>query len=62
MLSQYQLSLLGIDDPEMIIPSSTPKLIPNLFDKEKYIIHYRNLQLYLELGMQLKKVCRYIYN
>ena len=34
------------------------KLVPNLLDKTKYAVHYRNLQLYLELGMQLKKVHR----
>ncbi|XP_071138725.1 uncharacterized protein [Mytilus edulis] len=37
---------------------SCEKLVPNLHDKEKYVIHYRNLQLYLELGMRLKKVHR----
>ena len=32
------------------------KLVPNLRDKVKYIVHYRNLQLYLELGMKLIKI------
>ena len=32
------------------------KLVPNLMDKHKYIVHYRNLALYLKLGMKLKKV------
>ena len=34
------------------------KFIPNLGNKSKYILHYRNLQLYLSLGMKLVKVCR----
>ena len=32
------------------------KLVPNLFDKEKYMIHYEKLQLYLRLGLKLKKI------
>ena len=34
------------------------KLVPNLGDKSKYVVHYRNLQLYLSLGMKLTKVHR----
>ena len=34
------------------------KLIPTLADKENYVLHYRNLQLYLNLGLKLKKVHR----
>ena len=32
------------------------KLIPNLGDKTNYVLHYRNLQLYLSLGMKLAKI------
>ena len=34
------------------------KLIPTLHAKEKYVLHYRNLLLYLDLGWKLKKVYR----
>ena len=34
------------------------KLVPNLRDKVKYMVHYRNLQLHLKLGMNLIKVHR----
>ena len=34
------------------------KLIPTLNKKEKYVLHYRNLQLYTDLGLKVKKVYR----
>ena len=34
------------------------KLVPNLDNKSKYVVHYRNLQLYLLLGMKLTKLHR----
>ena len=34
------------------------KLIPNLGDKTNYVLHYRNLQLQLSLGMKLIKIPR----
>ena len=32
------------------------KLIPTLRGKKEYVLHYRNLQLYLDLGLKIKKV------
>ena len=32
------------------------KLIPNLGDKTNYVLHYRNIQLYLSLGMKLTRI------
>ena len=32
------------------------KLVTNLSDKTNYVLHYRNLQLYLFLGMELTKI------
>ena len=34
------------------------KLIPTLNDKQKYVLHYKNLQSYLNLGLKLKRVHR----
>jgi len=34
------------------------KLIPNLNNKTKYVLHHKNLKQYLDLGMKLKKIHR----
>ena len=34
--------------------NNVEKLIPNLWDKEKYIVQHENLKLYLELGLKIK--------
>ena len=36
----------------------TRRLLCTLEDKYNYVCHYRNLQLYIKLGMKLKKVHR----
>ena len=56
MLSPYCKELL--DHLGLPFSSTVKKLVPNLNDKSKYILHYRNLKLYLSLGMTVKKVHR----
>ena len=34
------------------------KLILNLGNKTKYVLHYKNIQVYLSLGMKLTKIQR----
>lgn len=55
LLSPYCHQL--IEDMDMKYTPSE-KLVPNLNDKQHYILHYRNLQLYLSLGMKLTRVYR----
>ena len=55
MLSHYCKELKEKDN---ISSGKVHKLVPNLMDKEKYVLHYRNLQLYLSLGMRLKRIHR----
>ena len=45
--SEYGIKIGGVN-----------KLVPNLGNKSKYVVHYRHLQLYLSLGMKLTKIHR----
>ena len=47
-----------IADKYEIKVGNVKKLIPNLGNKTKYVLHYKNLQLYLSLGMKLTKIHR----
>ena len=55
MLSDYCLSIAGWYDVKV---GDVAKLIPNLRDKSCYVLHYRTLQLYVSLGMVVKRVHR----
>ena len=47
-----------IADKYEIKVGDAKKLIPNLGNKTNYVVHYRNRQLYLSLGMKLTKINR----
>ena len=53
MLSKY---CIDIADKYGIKVGGVNKLVPNLGEKGRYILHYRNLQLYLSLRMKLVSV------
>ena len=53
MLSNY---CKKITDEYGIKVGDVKKLIPNLGNKTNYMFHYRNIQLYLSLGMKLTKI------
>ena len=51
-LSDYQLNCLSVEDKKI---GNVSKLILNLKDKEKYVIHYELLKYYEKLGLKVKK-------
>ena len=55
MLSNY---CSNIANEYKIKVGGVNKLVPHLGNKSKYVLHYRNLQFYLSLGIKLSKVHR----
>ena len=55
MLSNYCSSIAKKYDIKL---GGVNKLVSNLGNKSKYVLHYRNLQLRLSLGMKLVSVYR----
>ena len=69
MLSEYQKSILreqfavnhltdGEVEEKIQTYTSSEKLILDLKPKQKYIVHYKTLQLYVQLGMQITRIHR----
>ena len=44
--------------PERIKIRNVEKLIPNLNNKTKYVVHYENLKLYESLGVKITEIHR----
>ncbi len=44
--------------PETLSIGKVKKLMPNLNDKEKYVLHHKNLRTYLKHGLKLTKIHR----
>ena len=42
--------------PERLMVNNVEKLIPNLWNKNKNVLHFRNLKQYEELGLKIKKI------
>ena len=55
ILSNYCNSIANKYDVKV---GGVNKLVPNLGNKSKYVFHYRNIHLYLSLGMRLVNVHR----
>ena len=50
MLSLLQLEIKNNYDIKV---AGVNKLIPNLYSKKNYVVHYRNLKFYLSQGVRL---------
>ena len=59
MLSNYQIKITDFYD---ILITTIKKLVPNLFDKEKHVLHYENLQFYLRLNSIVNEAIKTIFD
>ena len=55
MLLEYHLKITDLYNVPI---GNVKKLAPNFFDEETYVLRYKNLQLYVRLGLKLKKIHR----
>ena len=58
MLSEKQRELLSPFTENAESWQSVPKLVPSVESKQKYVVHYRALQLYVKLGVKLTAIHR----
>ena len=55
-MSEYQLKIANNNNSITI--DNVKKIVPNFINKELFVLHYKNLQLYLRLGLNSKEVHR----
>ena len=60
MLSKYQRDLYSTIYETAPCDNASPKLIANLCDKTKYVVHIANLQLCISIGLILTTIPRVI--
>jgi len=53
---EYSSLMKKVMEQHKIKENQVSKLIPNLNNKNEYVVHYKNLQLYLEKGLKIKKI------
>ena len=54
-INQKSKDKLKIADNYNISIGNVKKLVLNFFDNERYVLCYKNLQLYLRLGLKIRK-------
>ena len=52
-MSNFQLKIADLYNTPI---GNVKKLMPNRFGKEKYVLRHENLELYLIIGLKLKKI------
>ena len=54
-MGEYQLNL---KEQHNLPTSKVKKILQPFFDKERYVVHYKLIKLYIELGLVIKKLHR----
>ena len=55
-IDRFDVNSIGKDSSVGVKVGGVNKLVPNVGNKSEYVVHYRNLKLYLSLGMKFTKV------
>ncbi|CAJ0627301.1 10304_t:CDS:2 [Entrophospora sp. SA101] len=53
---KYPKHLHNLHNDYPLAPENIEKLCPNLMDKKEYAVHYKTLQYYVKMGMEITKI------